>query len=260
MIQISDLKVQYSQRQNDTKEVLQGINLTIQEGESIAIMGPNGSGKTTFARCLNALILPTVGTVLIDGKRTDDENNLLDIRRKVGMVFQNPDNQIVSATIDREIAFGLENLGVPYEQMLSRVEEMLIKFNLEQYRKKTPHYLSGGEKQRLAIAAVMAMKPSYLILDEPTSLLDPRGRKEILNIVKEFHSPPAKDKITTILITQFAEETLLADRLLIFHKGQILFDDQPGHVFANTKEILKIGLEPPIKLIFENILKQEAIL
>lgn len=256
MIQISDLHVQFSERHQEAKNVLTGINLTVQENESIAIMGPNGSGKTTFARCLNALILPTSGSVSIDGKLTNDENNILDIRRKVGMVFQNPDNQIVSATIEREIAFGLENLGVPYEEMSVRVENMLDTFNLQQYRKRTPHYLSGGEKQRLAIAAVMAMQPSYLILDEPTSLLDPRSRNEILDIVNNLHSPTQTKKITTFIITQFAEETLIADRLLIFNKGQIIFDDTPQNVFAFTKEIIKIGLEPPIKLLLENIINQ----
>jgi energy-coupling factor transport system ATP-binding protein len=257
MIRISDLKVRFSDGQQEAKNVLDGINLTIQEGESVAIMGANGSGKTTFARCLNALILPTSGSVSIDEKRTDDEDNLVDIRRKVGMVFQNPDNQIVSATIEREIAFGLENLGVPYEEMRIRVEDMLNTFSLQKYRHNTPHYLSGGEKQRLAIAAVMAMQPGYLILDEPTSLLDPRGRNNILKIVKDLHGPTQLKKITTVLITQFAEEAQLADRLLVFNKGQIIFDDTPRNVFDHTKEIIKIGLEPPTKVLFEHIMKQD---
>lgn len=259
MISVNNLTVRFEQPDKKPKTVLRDIDLTIGEGESIAIMGPNGSGKTTFARCLNALLQPSEGTVLVNGLSTSAEENWPAIRRLVGMVFQNPDNQIVSATIEREIAFGLENLGIPHEQMLKKVEAALQQFDLEHLRHKTPHYLSGGEKQRLAIAAVMAMEPAYLILDEPTSLLDPRGRKNILNVVRNLHDNPGPNSMTTILVTQFAEETMIADRLIVFNKGKILFDDTPAKVFRNVEQLIEIGLEPPIHFLLDKIASKWTI-
>jgi energy-coupling factor transport system ATP-binding protein len=254
MIHIENLQVQFTQHSGKTKQVLKGITLDIQENESIGIMGANGSGKSTFARCLNGLVQPTDGTVLIDDLSIFEMEKIPDIRRKVGMVFQNPDNQIVSATIEREIAFGLENLGMPIEKMKEIVQTMLEKFDLERYRNKTPHFLSGGEKQRLAIASVLAMNPKYMILDEPTSLLDPKSRRDILRIVGELHSSNDHN-ITTLLITQFAEEALMADRLLVFSDGRIVMDDKPEIIFDNLDEMLKIGLEPPVKTVLKKLVE-----
>jgi energy-coupling factor transport system ATP-binding protein len=189
---------------------------------------------------------------------TADADKMIDIRRRVGMVFQNPDNQIVSTTVEREIAFGLENLGIPYEKMHDIVNDMLEKFGLVQYRKHPPHNLSGGEKQRLALAAVMAMSPEYLVLDEPTSLLDPVNRKVILNNVKSLHETvdPDKKPITTILITQFPEEALSADRLLVFNQGRLAFDDEPRTIFRQKKELASMGLEPPMVMQVHDLLEK----
>lgn len=259
MIHVKNLQVQFTQHSAKTQQVLKGINIDIDDGESIAIMGANGSGKSTFARCLNGLVQPTGGDISVDGLSVMEIKNIPAIRRKVGMVFQNPDNQIVSATIEREIAFGLENLGIPIEEMQQIVQKMLEKFDLERYRSKTPHFLSGGEKQRLAIASVFAMSPKYLILDEPTSLLDPKSRRDILGIVDDLHLSKDK-KMTTLLITQFAEEALPADRLLIFNEGQIIMDDKPEIIFDNVDYILKIGLEPPVKTVFQKLAQKKSLM
>jgi len=248
MIQIENLSFTYSDEGTVSRTILDNVSLTIKPGEAVAIMGPNGSGKTTFARCLNGLLLPASGTVLIDGLDTRVQAQLPEIRRKIGMVFQNPDNQIVSATVEREIAFGLENLGVPCAEMHEIVDNMLTEFNLQSYRLHAPHYLSGGEKQRLALAAVMAMRPRYLALDEPTSLLDPKSRADILHIIKQLHCRQ-NHPVTTLLITQFPDEALHADRLLVFHNGRILMDDAPARVFARVDELLAIGLEPPLEFV-----------
>ena len=200
--------------------------------------------------------MPTAGQVYVDGLDTTLPENLPAVRKKVGMVFQNPDNQIVSATVEREIAFGLENLGVEYERMHRIVDEMLERFNLTVYRQRPPHNLSGGEKQRLALAAVTAMNPSYLVLDEPTSLLDPKSRREVLATVRAFHRPSrAEAAISTILITQFPEEALVADRLLIFHRGRIIMDDEPQAIFARGG-LEQYGLAAPMKFMVAELLKK----
>lgn len=254
MIDVDNISFAYPVEEGKPQPILQNVSLNIHAGESIAVMGHNGSGKTTFARCLNGLLVPTNGTVTVNGIRTSDQKNIVNLRRLVGMVFQNPDNQIVSTTVEREIAFGLENLGVVYENMHAIVDDMLLKFNLSHYRKHPPHLLSGGEKQRLAIASVMAMSPRYLVLDEPTSLLDPTNRKMILNIVKSLHDSP--QSITTILITQFPEEAFVADRLLVFNQGQLAMDDAPGTIFDRTDELEDMGLEPPLTLKVHAMLKK----
>ena len=257
MINVENISFAYPVAEGQPKFILHNVSLHIHAGESIVVMGHNGSGKTTFARCLNGLLIPTSGHVTVDGIDTSDQKSIVNLRRLVGMVFQNPDNQIVSTTVEREIAFGLENLGVAYEDMHAIVDDMLQKFNLSQYRKHPPHLLSGGEKQRLAIAAVMAMSPHYLVLDEPTSLLDPANRQMILNITKSLHDATTKDKpITTILITQFPEEALFANRLLIFNQGQVAMDGEPRALFERTEQLEKIGLEPPLELKVRAMLKK----
>jgi energy-coupling factor transport system ATP-binding protein len=256
MIEVRNISFSYPGENDAPQLILDDVSLQIGAGESIAVMGRNGSGKTTFARCLNGLLLPSSGQVLVDGLCTADPAQLASIRRRVGMVFQNPDNQIVSATVEREIAFGLENLGTDFEQMHKIVDAMLKKFNLTAYRQRPPHHLSGGEKQRLALAAVMAMNPRYLVLDEPTSLLDPKSRRDVLESVQSLHhSPQSEEAITTMLITQFPEEALHADRLIIFHLGRILMDGEPAVIFSHGG-LTQFGLESPMKFRIADLLKK----
>lgn len=251
MIDIQNISYYYESPSAEKIRALHQVNLQIREGEYVAIMGHNSSGKTTLARCLNALLIPQAGEVVVDGLATGDEKNILPIRKKVGMVFQNPDNQIVSTTVEREIAFGLENLGVPTETIHQVVTSILDRFDLAPYRNHPPHLLSGGEKQRVALAAVLAMNPKYLVLDEPTSMLDPKGRRELLTLLGEIKSDnfekPIIDQVTIIFITQIAEEALAADRLIIMRQGNILFDDHPKIVFQNVEKMKRIGLEVPIE-------------
>ncbi len=225
---------------------LHNVSLQIADGETVSIMGANGSGKTTLARCLNGLLLPTSGRVMVNQLRTDLESDNEQIRQLVGMVFQNPDNQIVSTSVEREIAFGLENLNVPHEHMIKTVDNLLAEFNLERYRKRSPHYLSGGEKQLLALAAVLAMTPAFLILDEPTSLLDPFSRQQILQaIFRNGNSGLAQ--VTPILITQYPEETFFTERLIVLDQGQVIFDDSPRQVFNQVEELNRIGIGVPVE-------------
>lgn len=259
MIKISNLSFAYPTRNKSPSSVLHNLNLTLKEGEAIALMGPNGSGKTTFARCLNGLLLPTAGDVLVDGLNTKETTTLSEIRRLVGMVFQNPENQIVSTTVEREIAFGLENLGILYKEMHGIVDEVLAQFRLEAYRHHPPHWLSGGEMQRLALASVVAMSPKYLVFDEPTSLLDLPSRKRLLSLVSDLHSKnPSKSssqRITTVFITQYPEEALGFDRLLILNRGEILYDDKPTVIFQKVDELLKMGVDVPLEYEVNHYLK-----
>ncbi|HEX9974589.1 MAG TPA: energy-coupling factor transporter ATPase [bacterium] len=251
MIDIRNISYCYDSHRAEKIPALQQVNLQIREGEYIAIMGHNSSGKTTFARCLNALLIPQSGEIYVDSLATSDDQNVLAIRKKVGMVFQNPDNQIVSTTVEREVAFGLENLGVPIRKIHQVVASILDRFDLTGYRNYPPHLLSGGEKQRVALASVLAMNPKYLVLDEPTSMLDPKGRRELLTLLAEIKSDNSEkatiDQITMILITQIPEEALKADRLIILEKGTVIFDDHPKIVFQNVEKIKAIGLEVPIE-------------
>jgi len=252
MIEFRNVTLEYPSSEDESNHrALDQINLEIREGEYVSMMGRNGSGKTTLARCLNALLIPTHGDVLIDGVSSLVPANIPAIRRKVGMVFQNPENQIVSTTVEREIAFGLENLGVQTAVMQQVVEGTLDRFHLQQYRKYPPHLLSGGEKQRLALAAVMAMNPKYLVFDEPTSMLDPKSRKELLTLLldikKDNKAKKTTEQKTLIFITQFAEEVLDADRLLIVNDGQIAYDDTPDVVFQNVDHLQSIGIDVPVE-------------
>ena len=262
MIRLDNIVFDYTNNEIQ-KRVLDQISFDIREGEYISLMGRNGSGKSTLARCLNGLLLPTEGFINVDGNLTSDAESLINIRRKVGMVFQDPDNQIVSTTVEREIAFGLENIGVSFSTMQNVVPAVLEKFNLTKYKKYPPHLLSGGEKQRLALAAVMAMNPEYLILDESTSMLDPASRQELLNILAEIKNDNKNKKIaeqiTIILITQFPEETIDTDRLLIIDNGKIIFDDLPDIVFQNVEQIQNIGLDVPIEFEIREFLLKKGL-
>jgi energy-coupling factor transport system ATP-binding protein len=250
MIEVRDITFQYPE--GDAAEVLRGVSFTLRPGEKVALMGANGSGKTTLARCLNGLLKPLSGSVSVDGLSTDDSASNYEVRRKVGMAFQNPDNQIVAATVEREIAFGLENLGVPSDEMRKRVDGALDRFHLQPYRNHSPHLLSGGERQRLALASIWVMEPQYLILDEPTSLLDPLGRTEILKFIDEEMK---RKSFGVLMVTQFSEEASSFHRLIILNEGRIAFDDSPDAVFRHVEELHVMGVDIPVHMEFRNILK-----
>lgn len=262
MVSFKDVSFEYQYVNQSAISVLNQLTLEIREGEYVAMMGRNGSGKSTLAKCFNGLLHPTAGSVSIDESDTSNSAELSTIRRKVGIVFQNPDNQIVSTTVEREVAFGLENIGVDYKTMHSVVPAVLERFHLQQYSNHPPHLLSGGEKQRLALAAVMAMNPKYLILDEPTSMLDPASRRELLDIVREIKlaniNKRTSEQISIVLITQFPEEALEADRLIILEQGRIMFDDSPRVVFQNVSQLTEIGLQVPIEFEIGQLLAERG--
>jgi len=255
MIEIKNLHFGYPG--DGEKFILEGINLLIEERRSVSIMGANGSGKTTLARCLNGILKPTLGQVLVDGLDTTDETENFEVRKLVGMVFQNPDNQIVSTTVEREVAFGLENLGIDSPEMHERVKEVLDDFGLSDYRLRSPHYLSGGEKQLLAVAAVLAIRPKYLILDEPTSLLDPFSRDKILAMT--LQDGKFLQQVTPILITQFPDETLHTERLIILHEGHVFIDGSPAEVFKHRKSLAAIGVGVPVEWELKEWLREDSL-
>jgi energy-coupling factor transport system ATP-binding protein len=256
MIKLEKVTYDYSISEVKVISALQGIDLEFKEGEYVAIIGPNGSGKTTLARLLNGLLLPSSGEVLVDGLNSRVKKDLRLIRQKVGMVFQNPENQIITTSVEREIAFGLENLNLPSEEIRERVEWVLSAFHLWEYKNSAPYSLSGGGKQRLAIASVLAMRPKYLILDEPTSLLDPEGRQMFNLLIKKL---VAEGKVTIINITQFPEEALLAERLLVLDKGKIFLDDSPERVFEEETKLKEIGLSITKSLEIANGLERKGL-
>ena len=223
-------------------KVLSDINLTIKKGSYVAILGRNGSGKSTLAKHLNALLTPTEGVVYVGGMDTRDENNVFDIRSLSGMVFQNPDNQAVAAIVEDEVAFAPENLGVESSEIRARVDEALNTVGMSDLKKATLAYLSGGQKQKVAIASVLAMKPQILILDESTAMLDPMGRQEILKTVKQLNRT---EKMTVILITHYMEEAAAADRTIVMDDGNIVLDGTPNEVFKNTELLKSLGLDVP---------------
>lgn len=211
-------------------------------GDFIAVLGANGSGKSTFAKHLNALLVPTEGTLYVDGKDTSDHINDLAVRQSAGMVFQNPDNQIIANIVEEDVGFGPENMGVPTEEIWKRVEESLKNVGMYEYRKESPNHLSGGQKQRVAIAGIMAMKPKCIILDEPTAMLDPKGRESVIKTVKELN---IHENITIILITHYMEEVIAADYVYVMADGQIKMQGTPRQVFARSEELIKYKLTIP---------------
>jgi energy-coupling factor transporter ATPase len=234
---------------------LDGINLELREGQSVAILGSNGSGKTTLIKLLNALLLPAAGRVMVDGLDTKEKGTHGSVRQKVGMVFQNPDNQIISTSVEREIAFGLENLALPYEEMKTRVQRALKYFNLDQYRNHPPHKLSGGEKQKVALAAVLSMRPKYLVLDEPTSLLDPLGGDEVISLIRMLCD---EQNVTVIHVTQFPEEAAMAERVLVMDQGRIALDGSPLEVFNQEDRLNDIGLGIPFPIRISSALRRRG--
>ncbi len=238
---------EYSRRDEEgnvtgINRALDGIDIEVKAGDFIAVLGANGSGKSTFAKHLNALLVPTEGTLYVDGMDTSEQKNNLPIRQTAGMVFQNPDNQIISNVVEEDVGFGPENMGVPTEEIWRRVEESLKSVGMYEYRKESPNHLSGGQKQRIAIAGIMAMKPKCIILDEPTAMLDPGGRKAVIKTVKELNK---KENITIILITHYMEEVAGADYVYVMSKGQVKMKGTPRQVFARSEELAKYRLMVP---------------
>ncbi len=247
-IEIRDLTIEFTRVAEDGTEVpgtraLDGISLDIEKGSFVSVTGMNGSGKSTLAKCLNGLLLPTSGDVLVDGMNTRDDNRLWDIRSRVGMVFQNPDNQIVSSIVEDDVAFGPENLGIPPAEIRRRVDDALRQVGMYEHRLKGAHMLSGGQKQRVAIAGAIAMRPECIVFDEPTAMLDPMGREAVLRMILDLNA----EGITTILITHFMNEAARADRMIVMQKGKLLADGSPSDIFSDLEMIKRAGLElPPV--------------
>lgn len=233
----------FETEEGKTFDALKDVTAQIKKGEFTAIIGTNGSGKSTLARHLNALLIPTEGELIVEGMRTSDAGRVWDIRQKVGMVFQNPDNQLVAAVVEEDVAFGPENLGVPPEEIRERVDLALEKVGMTSYRKQAPSMLSGGQKQRVAIASVLAMKPDCIVLDEPTAMLDPKGRKEVMDTIHELNKT---EGITIVLITHFMEEAVTADHILVIDRGVLKMEGTPREIFSQADKVTEIGLDVPV--------------
>ena len=233
----------FETEEGKTFDALKDVTAQIKKGEFTAIIGTNGSGKSTLARHLNALLIPTEGELIVEGMLTSDAGRVWDIRQKVGMVFQNPDNQLVAAVVEEDVAFGPENLGVPPEEIRERVDLALEKVGMTSYRKQAPSMLSGGQKQRVAIAGVLAMKPDCIVLDEPTAMLDPKGRKEVMDTIHELNKT---EGITIVLITHFMEEAITADHILVIDRGVLKMEGTPKEIFSQADRVTEIGLDVPV--------------
>ena len=240
MIKVKDLKFSYET--DSDKLVLKGVNLNIEKNTFVAVLGHNGSGKSTMAKCFNGILLPCGGKVYAYGIDTSEENRISEIRQNLGMVFQNPDNQIIATVVEEDIAFALENLGVPRDEMVKRVDEALEIVGMTKYKYHAPHLLSGGQKQRIAIAGIIAMKPKCLILDEPTAMLDPKGRKEIMTTLKRLKE---EQGVTVVLITHYMDEAIKADRVVVMDGGKIILDGTPDEVFQNIQLLHSVSLDVP---------------
>ena len=255
IISVNNIDFEYFNDDNSLT-VLKNFSVDFNEGEFTAVLGHNGSGKSTLAKLLNGLLKPTKGTVNILGMKTADEAFDLEIKKTVGMVFQNPDNQLVATVVDEDVAFGLENLGIPHDEMVERVDDALAAVGMSEFKKSTPHNLSGGQKQRIAIAGVIAMQPKCIVFDEPTAMLDPKGRKEVMQVIEHL----CRDKcISVILITHYMNEAAKADRVIVMNEGKIILDGAPKEVFLNVGMLREAGLDVPqaTELSFE--LKKEGI-
>ncbi len=243
MIKTENLRYNYENEDDESVvEVLKGVDLEIHKGQFVAIVGHNGSGKSTLAKHFNAILLPSGGKVFVEGLDTSDESLLFEIRRRVGMVFQNPDNQIVATIVEEDVAFAPENLGVPPKEIRERVDKALKAVGMYERRLDAPHLLSGGQKQRIAIAGILAMNPKYIILDEPTAMLDPIGRREVLETVRRLNK---EENMTVLLITHYMDEAAQADRMIVMRGGQVLLDGTPKEVFVHTDELKSTGLDIP---------------
>ena len=239
IIEVKDVEFRY---EGAEEEAVAGVSLRVERGEFVAVLGRNGSGKSTLAKLLNALNIPQKGEIWIDGVAAHEEANSLEVRKKCGMVFQNPDNQIVATVVEEDCAFGLENLGVPPEEIRRRVDEALRVVGMRDYAEAAPHMLSGGQKQRVAIAGVLAMRPKIIVFDESTAMLDPSGRREVFSVAEELNR---RDGITIVWITHFMDEALRAGRVLVMDAGTVALEGVPRDVFQKTEEIRKMGLDVP---------------
>ena len=236
----NDLKVRYDPEK--PVYALNGVSVGVRRGEFVAVLGANGCGKSTLAKHFNAILLPESGTVMVEGMDTKDEDKIYDIRQKVGMVFQSPDNQIVATVVEEDVAFALENLGVPPEEMRRRVDDAMKMAGIYEYRERAPHNLSGGQKQRVAIAGVVAMRPDCLILDEATAMLDPRGREQVMQTIHHLNQDMG---ITVVAITHYMEEAAQADRVLVMSKGNVVMEGTPKEVFSQTEKVRALRLDVP---------------
>lgn len=243
IITAENLIFEYKDEETDAvTEVLKGISLDIERGEFVAVLGHNGSGKSTFAKHLNAILTPTSGKVCVCGTDTSDEDKLFDIRRRVGMVFQNPDNQMVANIVEDDVAFAPENLGLPREEIRRRVDNALGAVNMSAFARHAPHMLSGGQKQRIAIAGVLAMEPEIIVLDEPTAMLDPAGRREVITTIKRLNRELG---MTAVLITHYMDEAVRADRVIVMDSGRIVMDGKPAQIFPQVERLHSLGLDTP---------------
>lgn len=256
IIEFDNVTFKYDEENDTAKDVIRNITLSIERGSFVAVLGHNGSGKSTLAKLTNAILIPNEGRVLVDGIDTKDEDRRNDVRRTVGMVFQNPDNQIVATIVEDDVAFGPENLGVEPDEIRRRVDDSLKAVGMYDYRFHEPHKLSGGQKQRVAIAGVIAMQTDCIVLDEPTAMLDPRGRKEVMETVKRLNRDMG---ITVLFITHYMDEAVQADRVIVIDEGKIRFDGTPVSVFKHIDEIKKIGLDVPQATELSYLLKKDGI-
>ncbi len=261
IVKTKNLKFEYIRRDDEGNvegitTAIDDVSLEIKQGDFIAILGHNGSGKSTLAKHINAILYPTEGTVWVDGMNTTDESHLWDIRQEAGMVFQNPDNQIIGQVVEEDVGFGPENLGVPTNEIWQRVEESLKAVGMYEFRKYSPNKLSGGQKQRVSIAGVIAMHPKCIILDEPTAMLDPNGRKEVIRAVRALNDV---EKITVILITHYMEEIIHADRAFVMDEGKIAMEGTPREIFSQVEKLKSLRLDVPQVTLLAYELKQSGV-
>lgn len=255
MIRLDHMSHTYEDEDGKTVYAVKDISLEIQPGEFVAVIGTNGSGKSTLAKHFNVLLTPTDGVCEVCGMRTDDPDHIWDIRQQVGMVFQNPDNQIVAAVVEEDVAFGPENLGIPSEEIKQRVKDALKRVNMTIYAKHGPHLLSGGQKQRIAIAGILAMQSHCIVLDEPTAMLDPIGRSEVMDTIRQLNA----EGITVIIITHFMEEAVQAGRVVVVNHGEVQMDGTPRDVFKHVEELKNMGLDVPAAAEIAYKLRQKGI-
>ena len=261
IIKTENLIYEYKRRDEEGNiegidRAIDNVSLEVKEGDFISILGANGSGKSTFAKHLNAILVPTEGTVWVDGMDSKDEEKLLSIRQTAGMVFQNPDNQIIGQVVEEDVAFGPENMGIPTEQLRERVDEALKTLGMMEYSKKSPNRLSGGQKQRVSIAGVLAMHPKCIVLDEPTAMLDPAGRKEVIRALRALNEV---EGITIILITHYMEETIYSDKIFVMNKGKIAMEGTPREIFKHVEELEGYKLQIPKITLLAHELKKKGI-
>lgn len=257
MIETKDLTFAYPAEEGKRSEpALRGVSLGIEKGSFVVVLGHNGSGKSTLAKHMNAVLLPSGGAVYVEGMDTRDQAVLLEIRRRVGMVFQNPDNQIVATVVEEDVAFAPENMGVEPAEIRRRVDEALKAVGMYEYRESAPHQLSGGQKQRVAIAGIIAMQPRCILLDEPTAMLDPRGRREVMKVLRQLNREKG---ITVVLITHYMEEAAACDRVIVMDDGHVLMDDVPRKVFSHVAELRQVGLDVPQTTELMTILKEAGL-